>query len=69
VTAAFSDDAQSFTAAIQAVYPPARLQAAHVHTVKHIWGHLKKARLASRRQLKASGEAHQDAACMARAKQ
>ena len=42
-TAAFSDDAHSFTAAIKAVYPQARCQADHVHTGKHIWGHRKKA--------------------------
>jgi transposase-like protein len=42
VTAAFSDDSQSFTEAIKAVYPQARLQADHFHTVKHVWGHLKK---------------------------
>jgi transposase-like protein len=42
VTAAFSDDSQSFTEALKAVYPPARFQADHFHTVKHIWGHLKK---------------------------
>jgi len=42
VTAAFSDDSHSFTDAIKAVYPHARLQAEHVQTVKHIWGHRKK---------------------------
>src|SRR2546427_1089325 len=47
VTAAFSDDSHSFTEAIQAVYPQARLQADHCQTVKHIWGHLKKSLLAS----------------------
>ena len=46
VTAAFSDDSQSFTEAIKAGSPQARLQADHFHTVKHIWGHLKKALLA-----------------------
>jgi hypothetical protein len=43
VTAAFADYSPSFTEAIKAVYPQARFQADHVHTVKHIWGHLKKA--------------------------
>jgi len=38
VTAAFSDYSQSFTEAIKAVYPQARLQADHFHTVKNIWG-------------------------------
>jgi Transposase len=43
VTAAFSDDSPSFTEAIKAVWPHARFQADHFHTVKNIWGHLKKA--------------------------
>jgi transposase len=68
VTAAFSDYSQSFTAAIKAVYPSARLQADHFHTVKTVWGHLKKALLSYRRQGKASGEAQQDEACIAVAK-
>ncbi len=68
MTAAFSDDSHSFTEAIKAVYPHARFQADHVHTVKHIWGHLKKSLLSYRRQIKASGEAQQDEACMALAK-
>jgi hypothetical protein len=68
VTAAFSDYSQSFTEAIKAVYPQARFQADHFHTVKNIWGHLKKSLLSYRRQVKASGEAQQDAACLALAK-
>src|SRR6266446_6292859 len=68
VTAAFSDYSQSFTEAIKAVYPQARLQADHFHTVKHIWGHLKKALLSYRRKVKASGEAQQHEASMALAK-
>jgi hypothetical protein len=68
VTAAFSDYSQSFTEAIKAVYPHARFQADHFHTVNNIWGHLKKSLLSYRRQVKASGEAQQDAACMALAK-
>jgi len=36
VTAAFSDYSQSFTEAIKAVYPHARFQADHFHTVKNI---------------------------------
>jgi hypothetical protein len=39
VTAAFSDYSQSFTEAIKAVYPHARLQADHFHTVKKKPGH------------------------------
>src|SRR5499433_1370167 len=69
VTAAFSDYSQSFTEAIKAVYPQARFQADHFHTVKNVWGHLKKSLLSYRRQVKAHGEAQQDAACMAVAKQ
>ena len=53
VTAAFSDYSQSFTEAIKAVFPHARFQADHFHTVKNIWGHLKKALLSYRRQIKA----------------
>jgi hypothetical protein len=69
VTAACSDDSHRFTAAIKAVSPSARLQADHCHTVKHVWGHLKQWRLSSRRQVKASGAAQQDEACIAVAKQ
>jgi hypothetical protein len=68
VTSAFADYSQSFTEAIKAVYPQARLQADHFHTVKNIWGHLKKALLSYRRQLKASGEAKNDQDCIALAK-
>ncbi|HEV8716391.1 MAG TPA: transposase [Candidatus Binatia bacterium] len=68
VTAAFSDYSQSFTEAIKAVYPHARFQADHFHTVKNIWGHLKKSLLSYRRKIKASGEAQQNEACMALAK-
>src|SRR6266852_3004309 len=69
VTAAFSDDSQSFTEAIKAVWPHARFQADHFHTVKNIWGHLKKALLSYRRKVKARGEEKQDEACIALAKQ
>jgi hypothetical protein len=68
VTAAFSDYSQSFTEAIKAVYPHARWQADHFHTVKNIWGHLKKALLSYRRTMKAHGEAQHDQACLALAK-
>ncbi len=60
VTAAFSDYSQSFTAAIKAVYPQARFQADHFHTVKNIWGHLKKSLLSYRRKIKKSGEEKKD---------
>jgi hypothetical protein len=68
VTAAFSDYSQSFTEAIKAVYPHARFQADHFHTVKNIWGHLKKALLSYRRQIKARGEAQHDQDCVELAK-
>src|SRR6266851_2065319 len=69
VTAAFSDDSPSFTEAIKAVWPHARFQADHFHTVKHIWGHLKKALVSYRRKVKASGAEKNDAHLMALAKQ
>ena len=68
VTAAFSDYSQSFTEAIKAVFPHARLQADHFHTVKHIWGHLKKSLLSYRRKSKASGAEKHDEQLMAWAK-
>src|SRR6266702_3716885 len=68
VTAAFSDYSQSFTEAIKAVFPQARFQADHFHTVKNIWGHLKKSLLSYRRQVKASGEETHDKLLMERAK-
>src|SRR3989449_2510268 len=67
-TAAFSDDSQSFTEAIKAVFPHARFQANHFHTVKHIWGHLKKSLLSYRRQVKASGAEKNDEQRIALAK-
>ena len=68
VTAAFSDYSQSFTEAIKAVFPRARLQADHFHTVKNIWGHLKKSLLSYRRQIKANGEENNDENLKERAK-
>src|SRR6267143_2483742 len=69
ITAAFSDYSQSFTEAIKAVYPHARFQADHCHTVKNIWGHLKKSLLSYRRQIKASGAEKKDEPLLALAKQ
>ena len=69
VTAAFSDYSQSFTEAIKSVFPHARFQADHFHTVKNIWGHLKKSLLSYRRKVKASGEEKNDEQLMALAKQ
>src|SRR5262249_12309438 len=68
VTAAFSDYSSSFTEAIKAIWPQARFQADHFHTVKNIWGHLKKSLLSYRRQIKARGEAQQSEAGIALAK-
>jgi hypothetical protein len=68
VTAAFSDYSQSFTEAIKAVYPQTRFQADHFHTVKNIWGHLKKALLSYRRRIKANGDAKNDQECIELAK-
>src|SRR5262249_11458778 len=57
------------TEAIKAVYPHARFQADHFHTVKNLWGHLKKSLLSYRRQLKASGAEKKDEHLLALAKQ
>ena len=69
VTAAFSDYSHSFTEAIKAVFPHARFQADHFHTVKNIWGHLKKSLLSYRRKVKASGAENNDEQLIALAKQ
>ena len=69
MTAAFSDYSQSFTEAIKAVYPHARFQADHFHTVTNIWGHLKKSLLSYRRQIKASGAEKKDEQLLALAQQ
>ena len=68
VTAAFSDYSSSFTEAIKAVFPHARFQADHFHTVKNIWGHLKKSLLSYRRKIKASGEEKNEEQLIALAK-
>ncbi len=68
VTAAFSDYSQSFTEAIKAVFPHARFQADHFHTVKNIWGHLKKSLLSYRRHIKAKGEENSDEQVIEQAK-
>jgi hypothetical protein len=69
VTAAFADDSHRFTAAIQAVSPPARLHADPCHTVKQSWGHRKKSRLSSRRPIKARGADKKAAPLLAFAQQ
>jgi hypothetical protein len=68
VTAAFSDDSSSCTEAIKAVFPHARFQADHFHTVKNIWGHLKKSLLSYRRKIKARGEENNEEQLIALAK-
>ena len=60
VTFAFSDDSESFISAIHAVFPHARFQADHFHTVKNIWKHLEKSLLSYRRKIKSSGEEQKD---------
>jgi hypothetical protein len=55
--------------AIKAVYPHARFQADHFHTVQNIWGHLKKSLLSYRKQIKASGAEKKDEQLLALAKQ
>jgi hypothetical protein len=66
VTAAGSDDAHSFPAALNAVAPQARWPADQFPTVKPpVWGHLKTSLFSSRRQVKTSGAAQQDEAGMA----
>jgi hypothetical protein len=60
VTSAFCDYSDSFIGAIKAVFPHARFQADHFHTVKNIWKHLKKSLLSYRRKIKSSGEEHKD---------
>ena len=60
VTSAFSDYSDSFIGAIKAVFPHARFQADHFHTVKNIWKNLKKSLLSYRRKIKSSGEDQKD---------
>jgi len=69
VTSAFSDYSESFTGAIKEVFPHARFQADHFHTVTDIWKHLKKSLLSYRRKIKASGEDQQDENLLDLAKQ
>ena len=68
VTVAFSDYSHSFTEAITSVYPHARFQADHFHTVKNIWEKLKKSLLSYRRQIKSSGEETTDQSFIALSK-
>jgi hypothetical protein len=63
--AAVSESSQSGPAALTAVEPAARLQAAHCQRGTKVWGHRQQALVASRRQGKASGAAPQAEACSA----
>jgi hypothetical protein len=69
VTSAFSDYSESFTGAIKEVFPHARFQGDHFHTVKNIWKHLKKSLLSYRRKIKSSGEDQKDENFLELAKQ
>jgi len=53
---AFSDYSKSFTPAIREVFPEAKFQADHFHTVKNIRKHLRKALPEYRREIKSAGE-------------
>ncbi len=52
ITSAFSDYSKSFIESIKEVFPEAKFQADHFHTVKNIWKHLKNAYLEFRRGVK-----------------
>ena len=52
---AFSDYSKSFMGAIKKVFPNAKFQADHFHTVKTVWGHLRTALSAYRKSLKSEG--------------
>jgi hypothetical protein len=60
ITSAFSDYSKSFMKAIKTVFPNAKFQADHFHTVKTVWGHLKKALSVYRKDLKAIGRETDD---------
>jgi len=60
ITSVFSDYSKSLTKAIREVFPDAKFQADHFHTVKAIWKHLKESLLEYRRNLKADGEKKDD---------
>lgn len=57
---AFSDYSKSFIEAIKEVFPEAKFQADHFHTVKNIWKHLKKGLLEYRREIKEAGKNEND---------
>ncbi len=52
VVSAFSDYSKTYTESIKMVFPDAKFQADHFHTVKNIWKHLKKGYIEFRRNVK-----------------
>jgi hypothetical protein len=60
IVSAFSDYSKSFVEAIKDVFPEAKFQGDHFHTVKNIWKNLKNCLLEYRRKLKADGQNKQD---------
>jgi hypothetical protein len=56
ITVGFSDYSKSFIDSIKEVYPDAKFQADHFHTVKNIWKNLKKAYIEFRRGVKEKAE-------------
>jgi polyhydroxyalkanoate synthesis regulator phasin len=52
IVSAFSDYSKSYTESIKEVFPDAKFQADHFHTIKNIWKNLKKAYLDFRREIK-----------------
>lgn len=60
ITSVFSDYSESYIKAIKTVFPDARFQADHFHTIKNIWKNLKKCLLEYRRNLKSEAEENKD---------
>jgi hypothetical protein len=60
IVSSFSDYSQSFIQAVKEVYPKAKIQADHFHTVKNIWKHLKNCLLEHRNELKSEAEKKED---------
>jgi len=56
IISAFSDYSKTYIESIRQVYPDARFQADHFHTVKNMWKHLKNGYLEFRRNVKAQVE-------------
>ena len=60
ITSVFSDYSESYIKAIKTIFPDARFQADHFHTIKNIWKNLKKCLLEYRRNLKSEAEENKD---------